>query len=120
MARSRISRPIVQALLGLIFLAWPPAVDHANAGASFLVQLEQALLPAVAPDSGGADLEARPDGWSDGEDSPDALAPSIIVCRSTGHGRGQGGGFGLQCPIGFAPLGALRATGPPGARLDLA
>lgn len=115
MARSRISLAIVQVLLGLIFLAWPPAIDRANAGASFLVQLDQALLPADAPDSGGADLEAYPDGWSDGEDSPDALAPSGFACRSTEHARGQGSSLGLQCPIGFALLGSPRATGPPGA-----
>lgn len=114
MARSRISHPIVQALLGLIALVWLPTIDHANAGASFLVQLEEALLPADSPDSGEADRETCPDGWSDGEDGPDALVPWGFDRRSTGHMRGQRSGFDLQRPIGFTLLGLLRATGPPG------
>jgi hypothetical protein len=112
LARSRISFSIVQALLGLIFLAWLPAIDHANSGTSLLIQLEETLLLSDVSDSGEADRESSPDEWSDGKGSSDALAPAGIAL-ATGGTLGQGNRFSPCQPVNFNVLGSLRATGPP-------
>ena len=112
LARSRISFSIVQALLGLIFLAWLPAIDHANSGASLLIQLEETLLLSDVSDSGEADRESSPDEWSDGKGSSDAFVPAGIAL-ATGGTLGQGNRFSPCQPVNFNVLGSLRATGPP-------
>jgi hypothetical protein len=112
LARSRISFSIVQTLLGLIFLAWLPAIDHANAGTSFLIQLEETLLLSDLSDAGEADREAFPDERGDGKGSPDALVPAGLS-PATGRTLGQGNRFSPRPPVRFNVLGSLRATGPP-------
>ena len=112
LARSRISFSIVQALLGLIFLAWLPAIDHANSGTSLLIQLEETLLLSDVSDSGEADREAGPDEWSDGKGSSDALVPAGIALAKEST-LGQGCRFSPCQPVNFNVLGSLRATGPP-------
>ncbi|QRM29349.1 hypothetical protein [Microvirga sp. VF16] len=108
--RPRIFLSVVQVLLGLIFLVWLPAIDHANSETSFLGQLEETLLLTEGEET---DRETCPDEWSDGEGSPDALIPSGISCRSLSSVAGQGARDGLRKLVYSNPLGSLRATGPP-------
>lgn len=112
LARPRISLPFVQALLGLILLAWLPAIDHANSGTSFLIQIEETLSLSGLSDGGETDGESCPDTWKDGPGSPDAALPGDISCRSRGL---TGLGIRLFPPQSgnVALLGSLRATGPP-------
>ncbi|MGO4526743.1 hypothetical protein AB4097_18005 [Microvirga sp. 2MCAF35] len=111
MARPRISLPFVQALLGLILLAWLPAVDHANSEASFLIQLEETLSLSALSDGGEADGEAGPGAWRDGADGPDALCPWSIA--SSRNLTGQGIRITSPQSGNIVLLGSLRATGPP-------
>jgi cell division protein FtsW (lipid II flippase) len=112
LARSRISFTIVQTLLGLIFLAWLPAIDQADSGASFPIQLEETLLLSDLSDIGEADREAFPGEWNDGKGSSDALVPAGTAL-ATGGTLGQGNHFSPRQPVRFNVLGSLRATGPP-------
>jgi hypothetical protein len=111
LARSRISFSIVQALLGLIFLAWLPAIDQANSGTSLLIQLEETLLSDLS-DSGEADREAGPDEWSDGKGSSNALVPAGLALAKEST-LGQACRFSPCQAVNFNVLGSVRATGPP-------
>ena len=112
LARPRIPRPFVQALLGLILLAWLPAIDQANSGASFLIQFEETLSLAGLTDGGEADGEACSGPWKDGTGGSDAILASDIACRSHGS-TGQGIHLGPPRSGAVSLLGFLHATGPP-------
>ncbi|WP_262030408.1 hypothetical protein [Microvirga sp. Mcv34] len=112
MARPRIPHPFVQALLGLILLAWLPAIDQANSGASFLIQFEETLSLAGLTDGGEADGEACPCPWKDGTGGSDAILASAIACRSHSS-TGQGIHLGPPRSGAVSLLGFLHATGPP-------
>ncbi|MBA1155508.1 hypothetical protein [Microvirga mediterraneensis] len=112
MARPRILLPVMQALLGLVLLAWLPAIDHANSGASFLIQVEEALSLSGLSDGGEGDGEACPDTWKDGTGGPDAVLAWDLSCRSRGR-AGQGVRLDSPQSGNAALLGSLRATGPP-------
>jgi len=111
-ARLRISRPFVQALLGLILLAWLPAVDHANSGASFLIQLEETLFLSDLIDGGGTDGEACPNAEKDGTGGPDSFLLWDTACRP-GSLTAQHIHLAPSQTGAIALLGSLRATGPP-------
>lgn len=110
MALSRISRPILQILLGLLFLAWLPAMEAAAAESPFLFQVEEALSLSDLSDSGEAE---RGEGI-DGEGSRDALIlPHVIGCSSAEvHGKSiHQNVAGKLHPADF--LSVRHATGPP-------
>jgi hypothetical protein len=113
LARPRIYLSILQALLGLILLAWLPAIDGAASETSFLIQLEETLLLTDPSDSGESGQESFSREWSDGEGSSGALVPTNAAYRSLGGMKGQGNRFGLQQSVDIVILESLRATGPP-------
>ncbi|WP_047187069.1 hypothetical protein [Microvirga vignae] len=115
MARPRIFLLLVQALLGLLFLAWLPAIGDAGLESSFPFQLEETLSLSDPPDNGETDPETCRDGRSGGEGGPDALILPNILCRPILGVNGQG--IRQVVPDAVLPahlLGAPHATGPPG------
>ncbi len=113
LARPRVSFAIVQALLGLMFLAWLPAIDHAGAETSFPLQLEKAFLLIDGSDSGETERESGPEEWSDGDGTSEVFAPADGACPLLINARGAGAGIDPWRFINFNLLGSLRATGPP-------
>ncbi len=113
LARPRISFAIVQALLGLIFLAWLPAMNHAGAETPFPLQLEKALLLIDWSDSGETERENGPEEWSDGDGTLEAFVSAGVACLVLMNGQGPGAAIDRWQFINFNLLGSLRATGPP-------
>ncbi|MEZ0172432.1 hypothetical protein [Microvirga sp. TS319] len=108
MAQPRIFRFIAQALLGLLLLAWLPAVGN-ELESLFLPQIEETLSFSVPSDDGERDRETARDRWSDG-DAP--LLPT--VCRLTAGVQGRGFTREATDPLlTLDLLEAWRATGPP-------
>ena len=109
MAQPRILRFLTQALLGLLLVAWLPAVVGEAADGPFLPQIEDAFFPSVLSDDGEPDR----DGWSDGK----GPLLSNAACELAGmQGREIRQGTSETNPF-LNLLDAWRATGPPG--LDL-
>ena len=112
MARSRLNRFLVQALLGLLLFTWLPAMGVADA--AVLDDLGHALTLAEAAEGGATDGEAWPDTFDDESGVDDAL-PSGLFCRSMDDRLGQGWRHRvLRVADVSAYPGAPQATGPPG------
>lgn len=108
MAQPRIFRFIAKALLGLLLLAWLPAVGN-ELESPFLPQIEEALSVSVPSDDGERDREAARDRWSDGG------APLLLTaCRMVADVQGRGFTQEAADPLlTLDLLEAWRATGPP-------
>jgi hypothetical protein len=109
LARSRNFPFLVQAVIGLLFLAWLPAMGDAGSENPFLFQTEE-VFSFSDPSAIG---EPDRDGW-DGEDGPDASALAI-GSRSNSDVHGRHIRKALPAAVLLANLfGARHATGPPG------
>ncbi|WP_414472294.1 hypothetical protein [Microvirga sp. M2] len=108
MAQPRIFRFIAQAMLGLLLLAWLPAVGN-EPESPFLPQIEETLSVSAPSDDGERDRETARARWSDGG------APLLLTaCRLMAGGDGRG--FTQEAPDPLLTLDLLeawRATGPP-------
>jgi hypothetical protein len=111
LARSRLNRFLVQALLGLLLFTWLPAMGAADF--AVLDDLEQALPLVEAAEGAAADGEACPDTFEDGSGVDDVIPPGLF-CRSVDAGLGQGWRHRvLRVADVSGPHGVPQATGPP-------
>ena len=111
LARSRLHRFLVQALLGLLLFAWIPAMEAADSAA--LDDLGHALSLAELAEGETAGNEACPDTPEDGSGLDDVVA-SGLLCRSINGGLGQGWRHKVSEVADASGLpGAPQATGPP-------
>jgi hypothetical protein len=112
LARSRNFLFLAQAVIGLLFLAWLPAMGDAGSENPFLFQTEEVFSLSDPSNIGEPDR----DGWGDGENGPDAPALAI-GSRSNPDVNGRRIRQGLPAAVLLANLfGARHATGPPGRR----
>ena len=111
LARSRLHRFLIQALLGLLLFAWLPAMEAADS--AVLDELGHVLSLAEQAEGTAAGEEACPDALEDGTGLDDGV-PSDLFCRSADGGPGQGWRRKLSEVADVSGLpGAPQATGPP-------
>jgi len=106
-----MSRPILQLLLGMFFLAWLPIMGDAGSESPFLFQVEEAFSSSDLPDGG----EPDPSGPNDRQGAPDTLVPP----RGIHHAAPDSDGMRIHQPLSDGRrladlLAARHATGPPG------
>ena len=111
LARSRLHRFLVQALLGLLLFAWLPAMEAADSAA--LDDLGHVLSLAELAEGETAGNESCPDTPEDGSGHDDVV-PSGLFCRSIDGVLGQGWRRKVAEVADVSDLpGAPQATGPP-------
>lgn len=108
LARSRLNRFLVQALLGLLLFTWLPAMGAAD----FAVLDDIGHVLSLA-EGAEADDESCPDTSEDASDVDDVIPPRLF-CRSLDDGLGQDRRHrSLRVADISGHPGAPQATGPP-------
>jgi hypothetical protein len=107
LARSRISRFLVQTLLGLLLFTWLPAM-----GAADFTVLDDIGHAFSLAEEAEADAESCPD-TSEDRDGVDDVIPSGSFCQSTDDGRHNWRHRVLKAADASGHPGVPQATGPP-------
>jgi hypothetical protein len=111
LARSRTSRLILQALLGLLFLAWLPEYVDASSESPFLLQFEETLSLSDFSDGGEPDCN----GSSGGGSEFDLHILSLGACALQAGVTGESLRLSVSATPALTAFLALQpATGPPG------